>query len=66
MNKIVLESFIIGIITLIIGNLITNLLFKFKDIDDNESLDNTLVKYSNSYIFNIILFLIYWFRKLVL
>lgn len=57
MNKIILESLIIGVITLIIGNLVTNLLFKFKDVDDNESLDSTLVKYSNSYIFHIILFL---------
>ena len=57
MNKVVCECVIIGVITLIIGNIITKLLFKFNDVNDNESLDSTLVKYSNSYIFHIILFL---------
>ena len=57
MNKVVCECVIIGFITLIIGNIITKLLFKFNDSNENESMDATLVKYSNSYIFHIILFL---------
>ena len=57
MKRIIIECILIGTITLIIGNLLCKLLINFNSVEENQTLDNTLSKYTNSYIFHVILFL---------
>lgn len=56
MNKLLIESVIIGIITSIIGHIIIKILVKFNKIDDNESLDDFINKYNKTFIIEISLF----------
>ena len=57
MEKILLESIIVGAITSILGNLIITILVKYNSIDNNDILDNTIKKYKKTYIIQIALFL---------
>ena len=57
MQKLILESIIIGAITSILGNIIITILIKYNSLESNDTLDNTLKKYKKTYIIQIALFL---------
>lgn len=57
MEKIILESIIIGAITSILGNLIVTILVKYNSFESNDIIDSNLTKYKNTYIIQIALFL---------
>lgn len=57
MQKIIFESFIIGIITSILGGLIIKILSKVNSIERNDSIYSFVKKYKKTYILEISLFL---------
>ena len=57
MEKILLESIIVGAITSILGNLIVTILVKYNSLENNDIIDSNLTKYKNTYIIQIALFL---------
>ena len=57
MQKLILESIIIGAITSILGNIIITILIKYNSLESNDTLDNTLKKYKKTYLIQIALFL---------
>ena len=56
METLIFESIIIGTITSILGNLVLKILLKFNSVDNNDSLENLLNKYRNTYIIQTSLF----------
>ena len=57
MEKLILESIIVGAITSILGNIIVSILVKYNSFENNEVLDSSLLKYKKTYIIQISLFL---------
>ena len=56
METLIFESILIGTITSILGNLVLKILLKFNSVDNNDSLENLLNKYRNTYIIQTSLF----------
>ena len=57
MNEIIINSFIVGLITSILGSVIFRIILtKFTKADNNESINYMVKKYSNNYILEISLF----------
>ena len=56
MYKIFIESFILGIITSVLGVIIINILTKFNNYEKNSTLEITLNKFRKTYIIPISLF----------
>ena len=56
MQKIIIESFIVGLITSILGGLIIKILTKVNSIERNDSIHSFVKKYKKTYILEISLF----------
>ena len=57
MYKLIYETIIIGIITAILGHIIIRILSKYNKYDDNEKINNFLIKYNKGYILELSMFL---------
>ena len=56
MQKLIFESVVIGLITSILGSIILKIIVRFNTFENNDSLEDFLKKYKNTYIIYIALF----------
>ena len=56
MQKLIFESVIIGLITSILGSIILKIIVRFNTFENNDSIEDVLKKYKNTYIIYIALF----------